>query len=72
MAADLVTRSRVKLSLIISRDMTSVLSSSDQPSSTMKLISASGRNPLSRYSDTAVAPWRLDSLDRSGPRIMGR
>ena len=71
-AAGFPTRSSVKLSRMMSAVMTSVSPSSDHPNSAMKLISASGRKPSSRYSMRDVAPCRLDSLARSEPRIIGR
>ena len=72
MAEDLVIRSNVKLSMTVWMGTTSVLSSNDQPSSTMKFSNASGKHPASLYSPMAVAPWRLDSLARSGPIIMDK
>ena len=49
-AAVLLIRSSEKLRIISSRDIISVLSSSDQPSRARKLTSASGRKPwFNRY-----------------------
>ena len=71
-AGFLTTRSSVKCSMNSSREMISVLSSSDQPISPRKLKTASGRNPWSRYSKTLVAPWRLLSFEPSAPTMSGR
>ena len=72
MAPDFPTRSRSKCCTSSSREKTSVWSSSDHPRSAMKFVSASGRYPSSRYASVDVAPCLFDSLERSGPRIIGR
>ena len=65
-------RSRLNLPTSSPRPITSVESSSDQPSRARKFTMASARYPASRYHSADVAPCRLLSFERSGPRMMGR
>ena len=72
MASFFVMRSRLNLAHRVSRSMMVVSPSRLQPSSARKFTMVSGRKPLSRNSSTLAAPWRLDSLWPSEPKIMDR